>query len=84
MCKAGETQYVDELLFKKGTAKAKEKYPYYGVEGKKLKKPQSWKDVKSLVVNDYQETLEKIWVESLRNTYTFSVDKEIAKTINKH
>lgn len=84
LCKAGENQYVDELIFKKGTAKAKEKYPYYGVEGKKLKKPQSWKDVKSLVVNDYQETLEKIWVESLRNTYTFSVDKEIAKTINKH
>lgn len=84
LCKKNENQYVDELVFKLDKASPKEKFPYYGIVGKKLKKPQSWKDVKSLLINDYQEVLEKDWVESLRNTYTFSVDKEVAKTINKH
>lgn len=84
LCKKNENQYVDELIFNQGKATPKDKFPYYGVVGKKLNKPQSWKDVKSILINDYQEILEKKWVESLRSSYTFSIDKEVAKTINKH
>lgn len=84
LCKAGENPYVDQYIFKKGEAPKKEAHPYSGVYGKKLSQPKSWKDVKSLVVNDYQEKIEKEWVDSLRKAHTFSVDQEVAKTINKH
>ncbi len=84
LCKEGENPYVDQYIFKKGEAKKREKQPFSGVYGKKHKQPESWRDVKSLVVSDYQEKLEKEWVDSLRQKYSFTVDEDVAKTINKH
>jgi peptidyl-prolyl cis-trans isomerase SurA len=36
------------------------------------------------VVADYQEELEKAWVEDLRKRYSVVVNKEVLQTVNKH
>ena len=41
-------------------------------------------DVRYLVVSNYQEELEKAWVEALRKKYKVVVDKKVLSTVNKH
>jgi len=33
---------------------------------------------------DYQSAVEKEWVAELRKKYTFTVNEEVLKTVNKH
>ncbi len=51
---------------------------------KKLKAPEDLDDVRSLVISDYQEELEKEWVKSLRQKYSVVVNPEVLATVNKH
>jgi peptidyl-prolyl cis-trans isomerase SurA len=82
--KKGDNALVDSLVFKKDTTAAKLKdYPFEDVYGKVLKKgPEDYTDVRGLVVADYQELLEKQWVEELRKKYIFTVNEEVLKTVN--
>ncbi|WP_027451083.1 peptidylprolyl isomerase [Xylanibacter brevis] len=84
--KKGDNALVDSLVFKKDTTVAKVKdYPYDAVYGKILKKgPETYQDVRGQVVSDYQEQLEKEWIAQLRRKYTFKVNEEVLKTVNKH
>jgi peptidyl-prolyl cis-trans isomerase SurA len=84
--KKGDNALVDSLVFKKDTTVNKVKdYPYDDVFGKILKNgPEDYTDVRGLVVTDYQELLEKQWVADLRKKYTFSVNKDVLETVNKH
>lgn len=82
--KKGDNPYVDQLFFKSGTAKPQSEYPYAGIYGEKLSQPQTAQDVKTLVTNDYQDLLEKNWVDQLRKHFTFTVDKNVLQTVNKH
>ncbi len=84
MVKKGDNAYVDHYVFKGKKAKADEKYPFSGVAGKKMSRPKSYKDVKSQVETDYQSELEKAWIEKLRKQFTFTVDKAVLETVNKH
>ncbi len=84
MVKKGENNFVDEHVFGEGKAKANAKYSISDVQGKKLSKPKTYLDVKSQVEADYQQELEKAWVDELRRRFTFSIDKEVLKTVNKH
>jgi peptidyl-prolyl cis-trans isomerase SurA len=84
LCKKNENPYVDQLVFGEGEAPVNAKYPYIGVVGKKQKQPKSYEDVRSLVVNDYQEYLEKAWIEKLRTKFKFQVNQEVLGTVNKH
>ena len=59
-------------------------FPIDAVYGKKLKAPQQLEDVKSIVLSDYQEALEKEWVTRLRQQYPVTVDENVLKTVNKH
>ena len=59
-------------------------YPIDAVYGKKLKAPEDLDDVRSLVISDYQEELEKEWVKSLRQKYSVVVNPEVLATVNKH
>ncbi|MCF0244384.1 MAG: peptidylprolyl isomerase [Bacteroidaceae bacterium] len=75
--KQGDNALVDSLVFKSGKpAKVIKNYPYRDVCGKVIKTPETYEDVKGQVVSDYQEYLEKQWVEALRNKYSFSVNWE--------
>ncbi len=82
--KQGDNKYVDELVFKGKKATRPDGYPYVGVAGRKLKQPKECRDVYSLALNDYQEMLEKQWVELLRRKYTFEVNQDVLKTVNNH
>ena len=87
--KAGDNELVDRRVFKVASSKAApaetlKDYPFDAVYGKKLKRPQSYRDVRSLVVTDYQDMLEKAWVYDLRQRYRYSINQNILKTVNKH
>ncbi len=83
--KQGDSPEVDYLKFKTDKKPKDNKVlPYYGVEGKIYKQPKDVIDVKSLVVADYQEALEKRCVSDLREKYKFTVDEDVLSTVNKH
>ena len=92
--KPGDNALVDTEVFKttpKKDAKSQEKqaaalkdYPISAVYGKKLKRPENYTDVRGLVVSDYQDMLEKAWVYDLRKRYSFTVNQDVLKTVNKH
>jgi peptidyl-prolyl cis-trans isomerase SurA len=83
--KKGDNAYVDKVIFGTDTvAKIDKQFPFCSVYGKKLKKPQNYRDVRGVVISDYQESLEKQWVDSLRKKYSFTVNKDILATVNKH
>lgn len=84
LCKKGENAQIDKHVFKVKDIAPHKLFPYTGVVGKKLKKPASYEDVKSLVLNDYQEKLDKEWVAVLRKQYKFEVNREVLNTVNKH
>ena len=90
--KPGDNALVDTEVFKttpKNVASDKQTtvlkdYPISAVYGKKLKRPENYTDVRGQVVSDYQDMLEKAWVYELRQKYTFFVNKDVLKTVNKH
>ena len=83
--KAGDNVLVDRDIFKqKVEVKPVKDYPIDAVYGKKLKAPEDLDDVRSLVISDYQEELEKEWVKKLRKKYPVIVNREILTTVNKH
>lgn len=84
--KQGDNPLIDREIFKKADAEVKtlEKFPIDAVYGKKLKKPEEYQDVRSLVVADYQEALEKEWIAELRRKYAVKVDEAVLKTVNNH
>ena len=83
--KRGDNALVDREIFKKDTTvKAVDKFPIDAVYGKKLKAPEENQDVRGQVVVDYQEFLEKAWVDELRRQYAVKVDEAVLKTVNKH
>lgn len=41
-------------------------------------------DVREQVVADYQDQLEKQWVEALRKKHKVVVDKQVLATVNNH
>ena len=83
--KEGDDTLVDNKIFKKDTTVTEMKdYPFSATYGKKLKAPEDYTDVRGLVTADYQELLEKAWVDELRKKYTVVVNKDVLATVNKH
>jgi peptidyl-prolyl cis-trans isomerase SurA len=82
--KKGDSGYVDYLVFKTGEEKHMKDFASTAVYGKKCKKPRNYKDVKGAVTTDYQNRLEKEWVESLRSKYKVEVDESVLSTVNNH
>ena len=84
--KKGDNKLIDRDMFKVADVKVDsvKGYPIDATYGKLLKKPQDYTDVRGLVVADLQEELEKQWVAELRKRYSFSVNEEVLKTVNKH
>ena len=86
--KPGDNGTIDRMVFKIRNTKtdaANTNYPIGAVYGKKLKKrPEDYTDVRSQVVADYQDYLEKEWIASLRRRYPVKINKEVLKTVNQH
>lgn len=85
--KKGDNGLVDREQFGVEDAPYKklENYPIDATYGKLLKKgPEEYTDVRGLVTADYQEELEKAWVEDLRTKYAVKVNEDVLKTVNNH
>lgn len=83
--KQGDNAVVDKMVFKKDTTLTPVKnYPIDATFGKKLKAPKELDDVRGLVTADYQDMLEKAWVEQLRKRYDVVVNREVLATVNNH
>ena len=90
--KLGDNETVDKLVFKTGISRetgmdsssSLDSYPFEAVLGKKLKRPDSYQDVRGQVVEDLQDYLESEWVRTLRSRYQVEVNQEVLKSVNKH
>lgn len=56
-------------------------WPVSELCGKVLNRPETYEDVKGLVISDYQNYLEQKWVRKLRKKYPVSVQKEVLATV---
>lgn len=81
----GDNAWVDKKVFGQGDGgKLKRGFELVDVIGVELEKPQTYKDVKGAVVNDYQKYIEEKWVKKLRKKYKVEINKEVLKTVNNH
>lgn len=83
--KQGDNANVDKLVFKQKTElKPMKDFPATDVFGKTAKAPRSVKDVRGQVTTDYQNMMEKQWVNELRKKFSVEVYEDVVKTVNKH
>ncbi len=84
--KKGDNKLIDREIFKVADAKVDsvKGYPIDAVYGKIIKKPQEYTDVRGLVTADVQDEMERQWVAELRKRYSYTVNQEVLKTVNKH
>ncbi len=84
--KKGDNPYIDKMVFKVKNAEVKptKDYPIDAHYGKTIKAPEDYTDVRALVVADYQEQLEKAWIEELRAKYPVEIYDNIVETVNNH
>ena len=83
----GENDMVDYVAFNgKHVESNYTGYPVYRIlYGKILKEPEELSDVKGLVSSDYQDDLEKEWIEGLHKRYSVNIDKKVLKQLkNKY
>lgn len=79
--KEGDNPYVDELIFKKGKAKPNDEFPDFFVKGELLKKPNTYTDVRGLVITDYQNYLEDKWIKELNDKYPVIIYEDVVSSI---
>ncbi len=81
--KQGENSYIDLTEFKSSNTQVEvnEELPITIVVGKMLKKPTTYTDVRGSITADYQNHLEKVWIETLRNKYVVKINQEILNTL---
>lgn len=78
----GKNKYVDKLIFKCGSFEPLSDYPYTFVMGKKLKVPDSYKDVRDKVVKDYLDYQDRHWNNVVKHKYKVEINEEVLKTVN--
>jgi peptidyl-prolyl cis-trans isomerase SurA len=85
MFSAGDNAWVDKYIFNQGEGgEYRRGLGFVDVIGQLISAPESYKDVKGAVQNDYQKYLEERWVKALRKKYKVKVDKKVLGTVNNH
>ena len=81
--KQGANGAVDKYGFKVKNAECtpSEEYPIVLLVGKVIKSPQEYMDERGKVTTDYQDYLEKLWVEKLREKYPVEINQEVWDSI---
>lgn len=83
----GESETIDSIEWKKGVFKSalvkSKEVKVVKVNGIIDPMPKELADVKGVIVSEYQEQLEKQWINNLRNTYPFSIDEKYLKKVLK-
>jgi len=78
----GNNQYIDEMAFNTGKATLPENYETFFLVGKMLDHPEVYTDVRGLIITDYQDYLEKNWIQELNRKYPVVIYQEVLSTIN--
>ena len=80
--KKGDNPFIDEAAFKSGVkAKLPDGFQDFFLLGEMLNTPNSYTDVRGLVVTDYQNYLEEEWVKQLNEKYKVTVYPEVLNTM---
>lgn len=79
--KKGDNAFVDETVFKSGSAERPAGFQDFFLIGKTATIPESYIDVRGLVVTDYQNYLEDLWLKKLNEKYKVTVYPEVFNTI---
>jgi peptidyl-prolyl cis-trans isomerase SurA len=80
----GENPYVDQLVFNSDKASLPEGFADCFVMGKLLPDaPEVYTDVRGLVITDYQDYLEKEWLEKLNKKYPVIIYQDILNTVKR-
>ena len=79
----GQNAMVDKYAFKDKEAEftPTEEYPVVLCVGKIIAAPQEYMDVRGQVTNDYQDQLEKQWIEALREKYPVIINEEVLESL---
>ena len=79
----GKNAAVDKYAFKNKTAEytPTEEFPHVIPVGKVIKAPEEYTDVRGQVTTDYQDHLEKLWVQTLHDKYPVEVNEEVLKAL---
>ena len=77
--KKGENPFVDEVIFKSGKAELTPEFQDFFLIGQLLKAPESYSDVRGVVITDYQNFLEDEWLKKLNEKYKVVVFPEVIK-----
>ena len=80
----GDNDYIDDLVFKKGTSQPMANFPYVSVLGKKKKGPEHWTEVGNILWEDYLRDQQEIWLRQLHHTAKVEINEEVLKTVNNH
>lgn len=81
--KIGDNAAVDKYAFKKGDYQPQEDLPIVFVLGKKLKGAEEPADERGKVIADYQDYLEKQWMERLHRDYIVQVNEDVFNSLLK-
>ena len=79
--KKGDNPFVDEGTFKSGVATRPNGFQDFFLLGKVLNAPDSYTDVRGLVITDYQNYLEEHWLKNLNDKYKVTVHPEVLNTM---
>ena len=82
LCTEGENAFVDAYVFGvDNKVVTPQGYAMTGVSGKKMKRPQTYMDVKSQVTSEYQTQMEKVWIDSLHQKFSYTINQDVLKTV---
>ncbi len=79
----GENKVIDKINWVPGLQETETEGTYYLVEVKRLVAPgtKSFVEARARVISDYQDSLEKNWVASLKNKFPVSINTKTKKTV---
>jgi len=79
--KKGDNSFVDESAFKSGVATYPDGFKDFFLIGKVIHAPETYMDVRGQVVTDYQDYLEKVWLQKLNDKYRTTIYTDVLNTI---
>ncbi|NDV59936.1 peptidylprolyl isomerase [Bacteroides sp. 519] len=76
--------FVDKMVFKVGSYTPIKTHPFTVLVGRKVKGPESYEEVREVVISDYQKDWEERWLSHLRKKSKVEINQEVLKTVNNH
>lgn len=80
----GDNKFVDYLRYGGAAPKTNRVFPYYGLAGRMISKPETYTDVLGKLTSDYQDHMEQEWVKQLHKRYDVKINSDVLATVNKH